>query len=386
MLTTRRSTIVASGVLLGLLGLAVFLNTATAGKPPAPPPPRPTAPPYSITFLQPPVSNSWIRAYAMNNSGDIVGTTTDAAGRHVGFLSTVENGVRQTYDLNDTLTLADQWYLQDARDINDAGQIVGNGQLNGIAAGYRYTPAYTDVLGFHPAEVEKVEGLSGAAQLIDPSGNNVLDGYGVLATYDPATGLWTTQDLRGGLYQLYPYRFNGSGQVCGYAFFASDGGRQKAFRYTPGVGVVNLGFIAYNKGRIACSYAYDMDEQGQVVGSSTAGGNSYETRAMRYTDATGMVDLGTLGGTTSGASGINRLGTMIVGGAKTRDSVFDHMFLYTSAKGMMDLEAAIVNLPPEYKFNGTLSPIRINDAGCVCGNATMANGNRIAFLLTPTGQ
>ncbi len=37
MLMTRRCTIVAAGGLLGLLGLAVFLNTATAGKPTPPP-------------------------------------------------------------------------------------------------------------------------------------------------------------------------------------------------------------------------------------------------------------------------------------------------------------------------------------------------------------
>lgn len=381
MLMTRRCTIVAAGGLLGLLGLAILLNTATAGKPPAPPPPRPTAPPYSFTYLQPRVSNSTIRAYAMNNSGEVVGNTYDAAGQHVGFLSTVVGGVRVTYDVNTLISEGDRahWCLKEAYDINDSGQVVGGGTLDGVACGWRYTPSYIDNQGVLQASVLEEVGDLTQARLINNVG--IVCGFHqsgpCLATYDPTSNAWITEDLVGGAGPQI-FGINDLNQVSGYAFFASDGGHQKAFRYTPGVGVVELGFLRYNKGRYAWSFGFDIDEQGQVVGSSSAGGDTYTTHAMRYTDAEGMVDLGTLGGASSEAHGINPSGTMIVG-SSSRASGSDHLFLYTTAKGMMDLEAAIVNLPPEYsKFSGSPN-LRINDAGCVCGNT----GNGTAFLLTP---
>jgi probable HAF family extracellular repeat protein len=376
MLTRRRCTIVA-GAVFGLVGLAIFLGTPVAGKGPSPP--RPTATPYSITLLQPLVPNTSMRANAMNNSGDIVGLGRNAAGVQVGFLSTVENGVRVTYDLNDTLTPVDQtqWVLRSARDINDAGQIVGGGTLNGVAVGYRYTPEYMDEQGvFHPPVVEKTGDL-GAATLIDPSGNNVLCEPGTLATYNPETDQWTTQDLERGGRSLSMYRVSGSGQVGGYAGFESTG-TQHAMRYTPGVGVEDLGFLRYNKGHQGCSFGFDMDEQGQVVGLTSAGGDTYSSHAFRYTDALGMVDLGTLGGQSSQAHGINRLGTMIVGSSNTANGP-DHVFLYTPAKGMVDLEAAIVNLPPEFSGHLGWSYLRVNNAGWVCGNTDVGT----AFLLTP---
>jgi hypothetical protein len=68
-------------------------------------------------------------AKGINNLGEIVGTSD---GRAVYW--DLSRG--QIYDLNTEETDAQGWHLTDARDINDAGQIVGYGTLNGQVRGF----------------------------------------------------------------------------------------------------------------------------------------------------------------------------------------------------------------------------------------------------------
>src|SRR5688572_17752089 len=60
------------------------------------------------------------------------------------------------------------------------------------------------------------------------------------------------------------------------------------------------------------SFAMGINASGQVVGMSNL--SSGARRAFLWTAAGGMVNLGTLGGSESEATGINRLGTIIGGG------------------------------------------------------------------------
>ena len=77
--------------------------------------------------------------YGINASGQMVGImwSSDQAGatEHA-FIFDTQNGVR---DLNNVIDPASGWVLRFARDINDSGQIVGYGELNGNKRGFMLT-------------------------------------------------------------------------------------------------------------------------------------------------------------------------------------------------------------------------------------------------------
>jgi len=175
--------------------------------------------------------------------------------------------------------------------------------------------------------------------------------------------------------------FNAQNQVCGWSGQAID--HEHAFRYTPGIGIKDLGYIAKNRGGYGQSWGWGLDDNGQVVGFSTAGGRSFA--AFRYTDAEGMVNLGALG--VSGGSRANAItpsGSLIVGGAPTAGGSY-HAFLYdTAAKKMMDLEAAIVDFPPAYVGKSTTGAWKINEVGQVLLSLRPTGTSPIlTFVLTP---
>src|SRR5437868_967316 len=78
---------------------------------------------------------------------------------------------------------------------------------------------------------------------------------------------------------------------------------------------------------------HSINNAGQIVGSANNGNDNWH--AFRYTAGV-MQDLGTLGGSVSGASDINRHG-QVVGSAGVNDQFrWSHAFLYDGA-GMRDL-------------------------------------------------
>lgn len=79
-------------------------------------------------------------AYGVNTAGEIVGWSQNAAGQDRAFL--IAGGV--LVDLNTLLPEGSGWVLTHAYDINDAGQIVGAGLLDGRMRGFRLTPLTGD--------------------------------------------------------------------------------------------------------------------------------------------------------------------------------------------------------------------------------------------------
>ena len=75
-------------------------------------------------------------AYAINNRGDIVGFSDDRSGSARAII--ISGGVMR--DLNALIAPDSGWVLTHARDINDAGAIVGSGWFNGEQRGFLLTP------------------------------------------------------------------------------------------------------------------------------------------------------------------------------------------------------------------------------------------------------
>jgi probable HAF family extracellular repeat protein len=73
----------------------------------------------------------------INNHGQIVGYALDATGASRAFLS---DASAVLVDLNSLLPAGSGWVLRSANAINDAGQIVGEGELNGHRRAFLLTP------------------------------------------------------------------------------------------------------------------------------------------------------------------------------------------------------------------------------------------------------
>jgi probable HAF family extracellular repeat protein len=159
--------------------------------------------------------------------------------------------------------------------------------------------------------------------------------------WNPATGMTQL-----GLSGVRPTGINNAGEIIG------EGSR--AFVWDAVNGKTDLGTLG--GGINAQSSAADINELGQVVGTSDTGIPGQGQHAFLWDATNGMVDLGTLGGTTSWAYGINDLG-QVVGDSSTATNVF-HAFLWDPVKGMTDLTAAGCDC---------YDPRSINNAGQIAG-------------------
>ena len=119
------------------------------------------------------------------------------------------------------------------------------------------------------------------------------------------------------------------------------------------------------------SGAFGINDAGQVVGwADTASGAEH---AFIYTPGSGITDLGNLGGGYSYANGINDAGQVV--GRSYTPGGYEHAFLFTPGSGMTDLGTF---------GGGTSEAYSINNLGQVVGYADTATvGYDHAFLYTP---
>jgi len=130
------------------------------------------------------------------------------------------------------------------------------------------------------------------------------------------------------------WSINNAAQIVGRADLTPDAGGSvyhHAFLWDAGV-MTDLGTIPPGCDPLSSnSWAFDINDAGQVVGETCS--NS-RTRAFLRSNGV-MLDLGTLGGTGSGARGINNAGD-VVGAAAMPGDGSNHAFLY-SGNTMHDL-------------------------------------------------
>ena len=304
------------------------------------------------------------RAYAMNDSGQVVGQSLTALGAPHAFL--YANG-----KMKDLGALVSGGGNSAALGINAAGQVVGimgNGKTKHGHA-FLYNDGAIKDLGTLGGMNARANAINDGGQLVGAS----LNSSGVCRAflYTRGKGMKDLGSLGGPKAESQAYAINAAGLVVGCS--KTSRGVVHAFLYVPDDGMKDLGSLGGNR-----SEAFSINDAGQVVGDAVVGKAS--RHAFLYGDGAGMKDLGTLGGPTSCALGINNAG-QVVGRATlmTHGRPQNRAFLYSNGK-INDLNYAFLAPAKGWTMHGAIA---INDSGQIAGSATGPNGNLHAVLLTP---
>jgi probable HAF family extracellular repeat protein len=157
------------------------------------------------------------------------------------------------------------------------------------------------------------------------------------------------------------YDGNSAGEATGWAQFSGPPGRL-AFKYTKATGLVSLGTLGGTS-----STGRRINKHGNVVGDSTLTGDS-GPHGFLYARGV-MTDLGTLGGQKSSASGLNSHDT-VVGCSLLADNVTQRAFRY---------EAGVMSALPALTA-GSSCAYAINDHGVAVGHSDGMNGARAVLF------
>jgi probable HAF family extracellular repeat protein len=247
-------------------------------------------------------------AYAVNDAGQVVGSSVNAAGQLHAFLWTHDGGARDLGSLGGATSVATA--------INNSGEAVGYSET---ASGVNHAFIWTEQTGMQDLmslSTRKCPNCQSEAYAIDDAGL-VAGEFGVNNGDIAWAIIWKNGNARnlGALgtdgihYGSSARGINKSGQVVGQSY-TSDGSRH-AFLWVPSKGMQDLGTLP----GFVTSFALGVNRSGQVVGycESSEGG----FRAFMWTNQDGMVDLGTLGGSSAVANAINDAGE-VTGGADTQ--------------------------------------------------------------------
>jgi probable HAF family extracellular repeat protein len=175
-----------------------------------------------------------------------------------------------------------------------------------------------------------------------------------------------------GPWSSYGFDINEKGQVTGSSFAELPGPEwQHAFVWEESTGMVDLGTL----GGLA-SYGYQINDRGHIVGrSSVVPGQHYPQHPFLWTPR-GMMDLGTLADETVSAyaRAVNN-NDQVVGGGRTWEGTW-HAFLWDKGE-MCDLGC----LPGGDQCEAN----DISESGVIAGYSEDANGDHVAVLWIPKG-
>lgn len=230
-----------------------------------------------------PIGGDGGAALALNNLGQVVGSTSVAGVSHAFLWDPVDGAM--------DLGLPEGFASASAEDVNDAGQVVGWAQESGL-----YTRAFV---------------------------------------WDASTGMQFLPTASA-IGNAFAYAINESGQVVGQATDAN--GNERAVLWDPVTGVEYLEDLDL---ALPLSEARDVNESGQVVGFSYSTAVPAGRHAVLWDPTSGVHDLGTLGGAESSAQGINDAGEVV---GASRPTLFpnpgfdiDQPFIWDAPDGMRPL-------------------------------------------------
>ena len=297
-------------------------------------------------------------AFAVNNNGQVVGTSVDE-GRPVAFLW--DNG--EMHDISEGQPLGYSY----ANDINDAGQIAGEIEYGGIRRAFRWDITNgMRSLGTAGGQWAAAQGINGQGDVV---GNSVNAMGQATAFYR-----WHDSPLTAGTQLEEAFAINDNrkavggrttveGEMHAYIWRRSDGG---------GYGAADVGTLGGSY-----SMAYDINNLDQVVGvAETTDGPRHAFLWESGSWGRRMTDLGTLHGgpfEQSEAYGINELGQAV-----GRSSV--RAFVWDNEHGMRNL---FTLLPLDSGWSELQCAYDINDHGQIVGWGNLVSGEEHAFLLTP---
>lgn len=306
---------------------------------------------YSVTDLGT-LGGTSSGAYALNNSGSVVGAANLASQSGNAYLY---SGNTMT-GLNSPGAVASQ-----ANGINGPQQVAGTIYTSTGARATVWSNGVAGNLGSLGGTDSYAMALNDAGVVVGSSSVANGDSYAFRYAFGQMTNLGA---LGAGTWSA-AYGINPQGQVAGSA--ENSAGNTRAFRWDASGGMQDLGTLGG-----ANSYGMAINSRGNVAGFS-ADSSGY-LRAFLFA-AGGMTELGTLGGTSSYAYGMNA-SNLIVGYGDVTGLDQPHAFLWKGGT-ITDLNTLING--SGWELNQAYA---INDNGQIAGTGTI-NGLTHAFRLDP---
>ena len=319
---------------------------------------------YTITYLgsfNEPFTYS--RPLGVNNSGQVVGVSTNASNQDRAFLWDSINGIQDIGDLGGGACMA--------TGINDAGQVVGSSRDSSgvfrpfVWDGLNGMQSFSDISSdsFIGAKINNNSQVVGG--FYDSSG------WSQAFYWDNVNGTQLLGNLNQDPYyadysQSEASHINNNGYAVGWADDTLNNDR--AFLWDSVNGMQNLGSLGTSGGNY--SWAHSINDNCQVVGSSGR-------QAFEWDSINGMQGLGTLGGSYGSAYDINNHG-QIVG---TSDNVLnqDRATLWENGVAI-NLNDYLLD---DSDFFLLTEALHINDNGQIVGLGYRKNGFEGMFIMTP---
>ncbi|WP_435008161.1 hypothetical protein P12x_005436 [Tundrisphaera lichenicola] len=324
---------------------------------------------------------------AINNSGEVIGTATDANGGSLAVISPASGHFQSIATINALSSYA--------TGISSSGDIAGTmvDATDGKVSAFSIVG--NSFLKFGPLKVAgrtggatHANGINAGGEIV---GTGLIPGRVVDGVYQPS-GFPTSTAFRGSdpnsltiINPLgtgtanYGNGINGAGTVVGSSQISVNGPLH-AFLATSGDQATDL-FDRNAAGNFTNNIeGIGINDRADVIGSGIIANRSHAYFASASGGA--LIDLGLMGGTSSYALGLNNLADPIVVGQVLYGSSDSRAFLWQSSTGMIDLYS-LLSASDRLTWTQLSLAGGINDFNQITGMGII-DGQMHGFVLTPT--